>query len=704
MPRYKFGPFDLDPEARLLCRDGEPIPMTGRMLDALVVLVERRGRLVDKEELLSRIWAGSVVEEANLTQAIFTLRKILGDSPKDRRYIATIAGRGYQFVAPVTVASPDLNGSNDNGRSTSGDEARAIGRKTRLVPTIVVSGFLVVLAGLLVIWLRSGRKSEPVVPTPLTAAEGSEDSPSFSPDGSQVVYSWNLPGKGSNSRLFTKVIGSGRPVQLTAPSGSDYKPAWSPDGRNVAFIRVTGGPNASVYLIAPLGGTERKLVDGYLDGKISWSTDSSSLAIAQAKSEGQPTSLYLVSTETGIEVKLTSSSDLKIRDIDPAFSPDGRHILFTRCNGPYYCALYLLDLTVDYRSSGEPRLLRQEGDDVWGCDWTADGKEVVYAVSDDGGFNHHLMRIRVDAKSLPERLSYTGERTGEPALARGRNRLAYVQDLGDIDIWQVQVGSAPRSFLSSTRFETTPQYSPDGKHIAFGSNRSGVMQIWVCNAVGEDLVQLTHSDRLSGTPTWSPDGHWIAFDRDLKEGWRIFIMPSDGGPAHRLTPDTEHENLPSWSRNGEWVYYASNRTGRSELWKAPAHGGKRIQITRNGGFAAFESVDGRRLYYVKSDDSGLWTMPVDGGSETLLIDSVSQRAFVVGADGIYYIPNARPDGSTSLMFHDFATAANREITRIDQPVFEGLTVSPDEKTILFPVVSRSTSNIMLVENFPLGQR
>src|SRR5438552_15394649 len=101
MSRYSFGPFSLDPEARVLLRDGEPIPVAGKTLDTLVVLIENRGRLVDKDELLSRIWAGTVVEEANLSQSIFTVRKILGDSPKDHRYIATVAGRGYQFVAPV---------------------------------------------------------------------------------------------------------------------------------------------------------------------------------------------------------------------------------------------------------------------------------------------------------------------------------------------------------------------------------------------------------------------------------------------------------------------------------------------------------------------------------------------------------------------------------------------------------------------------
>jgi DNA-binding winged helix-turn-helix (wHTH) protein len=106
--RYTFGPFLLDSEARVLLREGEPVPLAGKTFDTLLVLVQNRGRLMDKDELLARVWPGTLVEEANLSQNIFTIRKILGDSPKDHRYIATVAGRGYQFVAPVTetVAEP----------------------------------------------------------------------------------------------------------------------------------------------------------------------------------------------------------------------------------------------------------------------------------------------------------------------------------------------------------------------------------------------------------------------------------------------------------------------------------------------------------------------------------------------------------------------------------------------------------------------
>jgi DNA-binding winged helix-turn-helix (wHTH) protein len=94
MPRFSFGPFMLDLEARALVREGEPLAIPARTLDTLAVLVQNRGRLLDKDELLSLIWPGTVVDEANLSQSIFTLRKILGDNRKEQRYIATLAGRG----------------------------------------------------------------------------------------------------------------------------------------------------------------------------------------------------------------------------------------------------------------------------------------------------------------------------------------------------------------------------------------------------------------------------------------------------------------------------------------------------------------------------------------------------------------------------------------------------------------------------------
>ena len=107
---YQFGPFSLDPAERVISRDGTPFPLTPKVFDTLVCLVRHRGRLLTKDELLKEIWPDTFVEEVNLAVNISTLRKAFGEGPQDGRYIATVPGRGYRFVAQVQKI-PSANGN-----------------------------------------------------------------------------------------------------------------------------------------------------------------------------------------------------------------------------------------------------------------------------------------------------------------------------------------------------------------------------------------------------------------------------------------------------------------------------------------------------------------------------------------------------------------------------------------------------------------
>jgi TolB-like protein/DNA-binding winged helix-turn-helix (wHTH) protein len=101
MPVYEFGPFRMDPVKRVLLRDGEPVPLTHKVFETLLVLVQSNGQVLEKDELMKTLWPDSIVEEANLTVNISTLRKVLGERPGEHQYIVTIPGRGYCFVASV---------------------------------------------------------------------------------------------------------------------------------------------------------------------------------------------------------------------------------------------------------------------------------------------------------------------------------------------------------------------------------------------------------------------------------------------------------------------------------------------------------------------------------------------------------------------------------------------------------------------------
>ena len=109
--RYEFDCFYFDPQERLLVRNGKPIPLTPKVFDTLILLVENGGHLVLKDDLMKALWPNSFVEEVNLTQNISQLRKALGDNPQEQRYIVTVPGRGYRFAAEVKEATGPRNGS-----------------------------------------------------------------------------------------------------------------------------------------------------------------------------------------------------------------------------------------------------------------------------------------------------------------------------------------------------------------------------------------------------------------------------------------------------------------------------------------------------------------------------------------------------------------------------------------------------------------
>jgi Tol biopolymer transport system component len=298
-----------------------------------------------------------------------------------------------------------------------------------------------------------------------------------------------------------------------------------------------------------------------------------------------------------------------------------------------------------------------------------------------------------------------GEDSTTLAVSRNGRRLAYAREFWDSDIWRIDLrgpgepAGPPVNLISSTRLDHNPEYSPDGKRIVFNSHRSGSQEIWVANADGSDPVQLTSfGGPLAANPRWSPDGQSILFD-SLAGGVRdLYLISPDGGAPRHLTNNPEDEAEPRWSRDGKWIYFASSRSGRDEVWKMPSGGGAAVQVTRNGGGAAFESPDGKFVYYAKG--SRIWKVPVDGGEETQVLEGPLSFSFnfVVVEDGIYFVSASGWPAPGVLHFFNFATGALKPVVTIRLWML-GLTISPDRRSILYSQIDQAGSDLMLVENF-----
>jgi dipeptidyl aminopeptidase/acylaminoacyl peptidase len=182
------------------------------------------------------------------------------------------------------------------------------------------------------------------------------------------------------------------------------------------------------------------------------------------------------------------------------------------------------------------------------------------------------------------------------------------------------------------------------------------------------------------------------------------VISSQGGARRRLTAEDDYSDVaPSWSRDGQWIYFTSRRSGDWQVWKVPATGGELVQVTKQGGFVAFEAPDGKSVYYAKGDSvPGIWRVPVDGGQEVPVLDSVAGYFgdWAVARDGIYFIDPETKNGA-AIEFFSFATRKITEVASLGKVAVSwgGFAGSPDGQWALYTLTENEGSDIMLVENF-----
>ena len=722
---YEFGPFRLDAGERLLLRDGESVPLTPKAFDLLLALVEHHGHLLGKDELMKLVWPDTFVEEANLSSNVSLIRKALGDGANGQKYIETVPKRGYRFVAGVQQPGAEQAESAEAAARNTEGEARQEPLATKVKRHR--KGALLALVALVIAFGGTafglykfitqpegiGSNPEPKI-VPVTSFPGEETQPAFSPDGNQIAFVWRNE-KDDNADIYVKLIDAETPLRLTTDPAADVYPAWSPDGRHIAFLRQFTDRSA-VYLVPAIGGAERKLAEvatnlypsfgsGFqwwvLSQKLSWSPTGESLAVVEKSSPSEPYSIFLLSRETGEKRRLTSPPAGVIGDSSPVFSPDGKTLAFVRLSAVANADIYLLPL-----NGREPSRLTFSKAGINGLTWTPDGRDIFFSLYRGADTRFGLWKISANG-GAPEQVVRSPD-VPDPTISSRGNHLAFTQIVNDYNVWRIDLArskgqsNSMAPLISSTWVDTIPQYSPDGKKIVFGSNRSGSLELWVCEADGSRPIQLTNLRANIGSPRWSSNSRMIVFDLRVEGNSDIYVIGADGGQPRRLTDEPSEDMVPSWSQDGRWIYFGSNRGGSLQIWKAPAEGGQAAQVTSQGGFEGLESKDGKFLYYAKDRRlPGIWRIPVEGGAETPVLDHHQAgfwRAWTVTEQGIYFATAENPSRPL-IEFFSFATGKVTQIATLEKPFSLGISVSPDGRWLIYTQLDQSGSDIMLMENF-----
>lgn len=707
MAVFEFGPFLLDPSTRSLLRDAVPQTLAPKTFDLLLLLVEQRARVVSKDELLQTLWPGTFVEEGNLSQQIFLLRKILGgdDQPE---YITTVPRRGYRFAVEVTERS---EASQTLPRGPRPGQTRSYRLSTAMISGVLVAG------AVSLVYLRWGRSSaetaDPRIVS-VTSLPGLESSPSISPDGNLVVFSWTGPNPEGIPDLWVSAVDRDSRQRLTqTPTAAETSPAWSPNGRDIAFIRVGEG----VFVVPALGGPEQKVGDS--GSMVAWMADGRSLLVRDGQPEaGAPYGIFQIDRETSTRTRVTHAPG-GIGDSGFDVSPDGRLLAFVRYERPGVGDVYVAPI-----AGGEAHRRTNWNTEISGVAWTPDGREIVYAALEEPGLDQTLFRIPAIGNRLDRGVRALHVSAESPSMSRPPSgesgRLAFTAPRIDvalrlIDLQGPLVGGvfqSVRRFADSTRLDVPGPFSKDGERLAFVSDRNGWVRLWVANRDGSGVRPLT---TLKATELviggWSRDGQRIVVDAAIDGNSDVYIVYLDGRAPRRLTTVPSVDLLTEWSADERWIFFSSNRSGSLEIWKVPAEGGKAEQVTRQGGGQPKLGPDGQTLFYLDrappgpggvSGTSTLKSVWIGGGAEVPVLHGVRLGLWSVTDRGIAFV-TIEPE-SDAIDFYDFGDQKVRRLGRLPFRVsrYAGLGmlhVDRDGRWALVSVTDQWESDIKVADGF-----
>ena len=647
------------------------------------------------------------------------IREALNDNTQTPRFLETVPRLGYRFIAPVerssaehsldqVVSSPPPSISEPP--PVSGPRQTGFARPRSYSVWIMSAGafFLGCCVTLLV---RSSRFGMPPTPgwhgaTPLTTFPGATLSPSLSPDGKQLAFTWDHEGT-TGRQIYTMSVGGGGFKRLTHNSYSDRMPVWSPDGRQIAFLRVFADSRLEIWVMDSQGQQERKVGDAgnVVTGEhqLAWTKDSNAVIASMRIPAEDPPALFLISIRTGERSRLTSPDVRSGGDSNPSVSPDGFRLAFARTTATSR-DIFVVPLSREFAAGGAPVRITESTLLVGAIAWSPDGRALVFAGAPGPFAVNRLFHVAASGLTTDLASADLGIEGTAPALSPDGKVLFYVRE----NVQQTAImnlsplaadpiaGFRSARLISSTRSDFCPDLSRDGKHLAFSSARTGSLEIWISDSDGANLRRITSFGGV--TPRWSPDGRQLTYVSGVFSPQDVYVYDMDSGASRRITSEPTRNIFPTWSQDGKHLYFGSNRSGKWQVYKAPNTGGPATQITRGGGFYAVEALDGQQVYYTSAEGvADIRSVPTDGGEESVLLKGVTTGYSAVGArrDGLYYFSNVT-EKSARMNFFSFATGTASPIFTIDFPVDRIFSGNPDDGSITYVRTERRDSDLMQI--------
>jgi Tol biopolymer transport system component len=546
--------------------------------------------------------------------------------------------------------------------------------------------------------------------TQLTSREGLEEWPTWSPDGQQLAYVAEVEGY---RQLFVRPPSGGAERQLTEGPRDHIQPAWSPDGARIAIVRAATATGklepdevdgyyfegAELWTVAVGSGEASKLLDQGFNP--SYSPDGQRLAFDARLAGAQR--VWVADIRGRNPRQVSSDSSEAVVHTEPRWSPEGSRLVFRR--------IEKLQSDIAIVNAATQAVTRVTNDYVFDVNptWAPDGRAVVFSSSRGGGVN--LWRARLGTDGTPAGLEQLTTGAGDDVQASvhpGGRRLVFAVRGVNSDLWSLPVSpqtgrptGEPAPVVGTTRVESRGVWSPDGRQLAFNSDRAGEMNIWLRDSAGRDR-RITSGTGGDYQPDWSPDGSRLVFFSARGGNTDVWQVRVSDTALTRLTHHPALDINPAFSPDGKRIAFVSDRSGRFEVWVMDADGSAERQVASVGCWGHFVvwTSDSRAVVFRGEQEQQMQIFRVDVESGTLApmppVRSGGHMSFSPSQALIMDVSNhkvlwAHPlDGRAPYQVYQFSDPD----VRIDFPRW-----SPDGRSVVFDRAAPRGADLWTLEGF-----
>ena len=633
--------------------------LPAKPMDLLYLLVQEAGQTVSRDSIIERVWDGNgYVGKRAINDAVWRLRKAFQDPPDQAIYIETIPKLGYRLVQPVkpVQASPE--------RPSRGGLTL-----TRIILSMAVLSMVAFALREAIIRQKAIPPApvlKPLTVQPITMESGIEHDAAISNDGQLLAYTHLVPN--AFSRIFIRPLKGQAmsPRALDSQPGWQRFPTWSHDGQQVAYVNIHAG-QAEVVVVNRKTGHRRIFESlGLIPSRrIEFSPVANLIAFSATQAGSNSAGICLLDIDQSTTQFVTSQPTSRhLVDHNVHWSPDGQQLSFSRPAG-MGADIFIVNL------DGTTRQVTFDGVKTWGSDWEPDGQSLIVSTSRGSGMQDGGMLWRFGLRNQRATLlGGTHQNLFFPECSPDERSLhAYVTDAHVRSYSMVlKPKAALESMAGSSENDADCDYSPANQRLVFSSTRDGHKELWTCALDGSDLRQLTRLRRDAAFPKWSPGGQQIVFIayNPSKTLRTTYLLNWANGKIQPLGSELDFLICPSWARNGKSMYAVKYEDGQFNLWRFPIDGRQGQPVLSQNGFYAQESWDGTTVYYTKDNAGGLFSKPVGGGPETVVIpwQGASGLTWLVLENQIVFVSND-PSGA-KILAYDLSSKQTTTVNELDR--------------------------------------